>query len=267
MTPPDYSAMLRLDGQVHVVVGAGQGIGRETAHALGSAGATVLCTDIDSDRAHEVAAEIDGIPAICDVLREGEIDTVFANAERDFGAINGVTNIVGVTYWKPLAGTTEEDWLRQNAIIAGQALRTLRVSVPFLTRAGGGSVTFVASVSAFTSAPGHALYGMSKSALLSMVRTAAIELGPTRIRVNAVSPGATLTPRLVANPRFDATLEENARRTPLGRLATPSDIAAALLFFASPLSAHITGQELTVDGGLTNAWPLASPSALPGETR
>lgn len=255
----DYAALLSLSGEAHVVVGAGMGIGHETARALASAGATVACVDIDGDRAAEVAGEVDGLAVICDVTVEGELDKALANSERELGPISGVSDIVGLTLWRPLVETTDDDWQEQNATVAGQALRTLRASAPLLRRAGGGAITFVASVSAFTSAPGHGLYGMSKSAILSMVRTAAVELGSWGVRVNAVSPGATRTPRVVANPRFDVSLRENARRTPLGKLAEPSDIAAALLFFASPLAAHVTGQELTVDGGLRNAWPLALP--------
>lgn len=256
----DYQSLLRLDGQVQVVVGAGQGIGRETARAFASVGARVVCVDVDADRARAVALEVDGAPAACDVTRPGALGRVLRDAEAELGPIRGVTDIVGVTYWKRLAEVTEDDWRRQDEIIAGQALRTLRHATPVLARAGGGSLTYVASVSALASAPGHGLYGMSKAAILSMVRTAAVELGPRRIRVNAVSPGATLTPRLRANRRFDAACEENARRTPLRRLADPGDIAAALLFFASPLAGHITGQNLTVDGGLSNFWPLALPS-------
>lgn len=255
----DYVSLLRLDNQVQVVVGAGQGIGREAAHAFASAGARVFCVDVDSSRAAAVAEETGGIAAECDVTVDGEIDRVLLDGERSLGLINGVTNIVGMTRWKSLADSTDEDWEWQDSIIARQAHRTLRASVPFLRRAGGGSLTFVASVSAFTSAPGHGLYGMSKAALRSMARTAAIELGPWGVRVNTVSPGVTRTPRLVTDERFAEPLRENARRTPLRKVAEPSDIAAALLFLSSGLAGHITGQDLVVDGGLSQTWPLASP--------
>ena len=255
----DYPSLLRLDEHVHVVVGAGQGMGREAALALAGAGARVVCADVDAARAEAVAAETGGRAAACDITADGEIDAVLAATERDLGPVTGVTNVVGMVRWVPLAEATDEDWAWQSAIVAGQALRTLRAAVPFLRRAGGGTITYVASVSAFTSAPGHGLYGMAKAALLSLARTAAVELGPDGIRVNTVSPGATRTPRLAADPRFDAAMRENAARTPLRRVAEPSDVAAALLVLASPLSRHITGQDLVVDGGLVNAWPLAAP--------
>lgn len=255
----DYPSLLRLDGRIHVVVGAGRGMGREAAHAFAAAGANVVCADVDAARAAQVAQETGGAPATCDITVEGEIDRVLADAERDLGPITGVTDIVGMVRWTPLADCTDEDWLWQNAVVAGQALRTLRASVPALRRAGGGTLTYVASVSALASAPSHGLYGMSKAALTSMARTAAVELGPDGIRVNTVSPGATRTPRVVADDRFDGAMSENARRTPLGKVAEPDDIAAALLFLASGLAGHVTGQDLVVDGGLAQIWPLATP--------
>jgi NAD(P)-dependent dehydrogenase (short-subunit alcohol dehydrogenase family) len=256
---PDYQAALRLDGHVHAVIGAGQGMGRQAAHALAGAGATVVCVDLDAERAERVAAETQGRPATCDVTVEGQLDALLEAAERDLGAVSAITNIVGMTRWVALADSSEEDWRWQSEIVVGQALRTLRAAVPFLGRAGGGTLTYVASVSAFTSAPGHGLYGMAKAALLSLARTAAVELGPQGIRVNTVSPGATRTPRVAGDARFDAAMAENAARTPLRKVAEPSDVAAALLFLASPLAGHVTGQDLVVDGGLVNAWPLALP--------
>jgi NAD(P)-dependent dehydrogenase (short-subunit alcohol dehydrogenase family) len=256
---PDYQAWLRLDGRVHVVVGAGQGMGRQAAHALAAAGARVVCVDVDAGRAEAVARETGGRAAVADITEDGQIDGVLAAAERDLGPVSGVTNIVGMTRWVALSEATDEDWQWQNAIVSGQALRTLRAAVPFLARAGGGTLTYVASVSAFTSAPGHGLYGMAKAALLSLTRTAAVELGPQGIRVNTISPGATQTPRIAGDPRFAAAMRENAARTPLRKVAEPADIAAALLFVASPLAGHVTGQDLIVDGGLANTWPLALP--------
>jgi NAD(P)-dependent dehydrogenase (short-subunit alcohol dehydrogenase family) len=251
---------LRLDGRVHVVVGAGPGIGRATAEMLAGAGAHVVCADIDPEQAERTAAATAGTAAVCDVTEPGAIDAVLADAEREHGRIDGVADIVGLVRWQPLEAARDEDVRWQSEIVSGQAVRVLRAAAPALRRAGGGSLTFVASVSALTSAPGHGLYGMAKAALRSLARTAAVELGPDRIRVNTVSPGAVLTPRLRADPRFAEANRENARRTPLGRLAEPADVAGALLFLASPLAGHITGQDLVVDGGLSVTWPLASPS-------
>ncbi|WP_207943000.1 SDR family oxidoreductase [Actinomadura sp. KC345] len=255
----DYAGLLRLDGRTHVVVGVGPGIGRETACALAAAGAHVVCVDVDPAQASAVAEATGGTAATCDVTEPGRFDRVLSDTARRTGRIDGVTDVVGLVRWTPLAGTGDDDWAWQDGIVAGQAVRVLRTAVPYLRAGGGGSLTFIASVSALASAPGHGLYGMSKAALLSMVRTAAVELGPESIRVNAVSPGATLTPRMVADPRFTEAIRDNSARTPLGRLASPAHIAAAVLFLSSGLAAHVTGHNLVVDGGLSITWPLARP--------
>ncbi|MBO2453189.1 SDR family oxidoreductase [Actinomadura barringtoniae] len=250
-----YTDLLRLDGRTHVVVGVGPGIGRETACALAAAGAHVVCVDMDPAQASVVAESIGGTAAACDITDHGR----FAQVLSDIGRIDGVTDVVGLVRWTPLAETGDDDWAWQDGIVARQALAVLRTAVPYLRDNGGGSFTFIASVSALASAPGHGLYGMSKAALLSMVRTAAVELGPLGIRVNAVSPGATLTPRMVADPRFTDAIRTNSARTPLGKLASPADIAAAALFLTSGLATHVTGHNLVVDGGLSITWPLARP--------
>jgi NAD(P)-dependent dehydrogenase (short-subunit alcohol dehydrogenase family) len=113
---------------------------------------------------------------------------------------------------------------------------------------------FVASVSGLTSAPLHAAYGAAKAGLMSLVRSAAVELGPRGVRVNAVAPGAVWTPR-VAGLLGEEGRRRNTENAPLGRMAEPADIASALLFLASPLSSYVTGQTLVVDGGVTVKFP------------
>jgi hypothetical protein len=115
-------------------------------------------------------------------------------------------------------------------------------------------MVFVASVSGITSAPRHSAYGAAKAGLMSLVRTGAVELGPSGIRVNAVAPGVVWTPRVSAF-LGDEGHQRNVVNTPLRRVAQPADIAAALLFFASDLAAYVTGQTLTVDGGVGAKFP------------
>ncbi len=118
----------------------------------------------------------------------------------------------------------------------------------------GGTMVFVASVSGITSAPRHAAYGAAKAGLMSLVRTGAVELGPLGIRVNAVAPGVVWTPR-VSGYLGDEGKARNSENSPLRRVALPQDIASALLFFASDLADYVTGQTLSVDGGVGAKFP------------
>lgn len=168
----------------------------------------------------------------CDITTEGTIDRVLEQVERDLGRITGLTNVVGLTRWKRRANAADEDWLcRVRWSRVSHFERSEPPSRSAGAPAGHAHVRRVGLRVYECAAPW--LYGMAKAALLSMVRTAAIELGPLGIRVNAVSHGATRTPRLVSDPRLDWTMRENAARTPLGKLAAPCDIAAALLFLPS----------------------------------
>jgi NAD(P)-dependent dehydrogenase (short-subunit alcohol dehydrogenase family) len=119
---------------------------------------------------------------------------------------------------------------------------------------GGGAMVFVASVSGITSAPRHGAYGAAKAGLMSLVRTGAVELGPSNVRVNAVAPGVVWTPRVSAF-LGEAGRTLNTDNTPLRRVAQPADIAAAILFLASDLAGYVTGQTLVVDGGVGAKFP------------
>jgi 3-oxoacyl-[acyl-carrier protein] reductase len=121
---------------------------------------------------------------------------------------------------------------------------------------GPGSIVAIASVSGLRSAPQHGPYGAAKAGLMALVRTLAMELGGNGVRVNAVAPGAVLTPR-VAEIMDEARRAESAASIPLGRMATPDDIARAVVFLASDLASYITGQTLVVDGGATAQFPLS----------
>jgi NAD(P)-dependent dehydrogenase (short-subunit alcohol dehydrogenase family) len=123
-------------------------------------------------------------------------------------------------------------------------------------------MVFVASASGITGSPGHAPYGAAKAALMALVRSAAVELGPSGVRVNAVAPGVVWTPRVSAFLGEEGR-QNNIENTPLRRVAQPSDIAAAILFLASDLAGYVTGQTLLVDGGVGAKFPYPSPPGAP----
>jgi len=251
----DYTKLLRLDGKGFVVLGAGNGIGVATSRALASAGAKVFCVDIDKDLAEKIAKEVDGFAGVGDLTNSDDVARLFAEAEQKLGQIDGLADIVGIASFHRIHEFSDEDYDWQDKMVARQAFYAVRAAAPYLEKAGGGSMVFIASTSGLSSAPNQILYGMSKAAVMSMMRSAAVELGPKGIRVNTVSPGATKTPRIAA---YTEVIAENIRRTPLRKVGEVSDIASAILFLSSPLAGHISGQNLTVDGGITQV------SAIPG---
>jgi NAD(P)-dependent dehydrogenase (short-subunit alcohol dehydrogenase family) len=253
---PDYPALLRLDGRGFVVVGAGQGIGRQTAHALAAAGARVVCADIERDRADAVAAEVHGTPWAGDVRVRDAVARLVTDAERALGRLDGVVDIVGQARFAPFLDCSDEDWDWSFDMVLRHAYLTAQLAGRAMADRGGVMV-FVASVSALTSAPRHAAYGAAKAGLMSLVRTVAVELGPRGVRANAVAPGAVWTPRVAALLGEEGKAR-SAANAPLRRIAFPPEIASAVLFLASDLSAYVTGQTLVVDGGVSAKFPYPS---------
>ncbi|MGH4030516.1 SDR family NAD(P)-dependent oxidoreductase [Actinomycetota bacterium Odt1-20B] len=254
---PDYASRHRLDGRGFVLLGAGNGIGRQTAHALTAAGARVLCVDLDERRAAAVAAETGGTPYVADVTDRAAVRDLFAHAREEFadlGGVGGVVDIVGMARYAGLDELDDDAWDWHFDIVLRHARHAVRYGGAALAERGGGPLVFVASVSGMTAATLHAAYGAAKAGLISLVRTAAVEYGPRGVRVNAVAPGVVWTPR-VAGLLGAEGRARNAENAPLARVAEPADIASALLFFASPLSAYVTGQTLVVDGGVGVKFP------------
>ncbi|WP_166875195.1 SDR family NAD(P)-dependent oxidoreductase [Salinibacterium sp. ZJ450] len=249
MADVDYSSLIRLDGRVYAVFGTGAGIGGETVRALTALGATVACLDLDGDAAAAAAGGA-GLALQVDVSESGAIDHALDQVVDRFGRLDGAIDIIGAALFKPFTETTDDEWDRQVGLVVRHAFRILRAAAPLIERSGGGSLGFVSSIAGLNAAPSNGTYGMFKAAMMSMVRSAAVELGPAGIRVNCVAPGATNTPRMLATQ----TAEMQAialRSTPLRKAAEPFDIAAALAFLASPMAGHITGQTLTIDGGVS----------------
>jgi NAD(P)-dependent dehydrogenase (short-subunit alcohol dehydrogenase family) len=255
---PDYQGRLRLDRRSFVVIGAGQGIGRQVTHALAGAGARTFCVDRDEDLAKDVAEEVAGVPWSGDATDRADVERLFADAESALGQVDGLVDIVGMARYAGFLDIDDENWNWHHDIVLRHAYLALTVGGKAIQKAGGGSAVFVASVSGITAAPMHAAYGAAKAGLMALVKSAAVELGPAGIRVNAVAPGAVWTPRISALLGEEGR-ERNAKLAPLRRVALPEDIAAALLYFASDLSSYVTGQTLVVDGGVSAKFPYPMP--------
>ena len=251
---PDYPSRLRLDGRGFVVIGAGQGIGRQASHALTSVGARAFCVDKDADLADDIAKEVGGVAWSGDATRRADAERLFADAEATLGRIDGVVDIVGMARYASLVDVDDEGWDWHFDIVLRHAWFAMQLGAKRMAATGGGSMVFVASVSGITAAPMHAAYGAAKAGLMALVKSAAVELGPAQIRVNAVAPGVVWTPRVSAYLGDDGRAR-NSENAPLRRVALPEDIASALLFLVSDLAGYVTGQTLVVDGGVGAKFP------------
>lgn len=260
LSAPDYRQWLSLDGRGYIVVGAGDGIGAQIAHALSQFGAKVFCVDIVEDKARAIAEAVNGYYGVADVTTADGVAKVFEEAKRRLGIIRGVVDVIGVARIKPIAEFADEEFEWQLGIVLRHALYLLRGATDAMVE--GGPITFVGSMSGDRAVPNQIIYGASKAALHHLVRGAATELGPKGIRVNAIAPGYIRTPRLLElldKEQWD----EIDRHVPLGRAATPEEIAATLLFLSSDLAAHVNGVVMPVDGGVGVA--AAIPNARFGE--
>jgi NAD(P)-dependent dehydrogenase (short-subunit alcohol dehydrogenase family) len=195
---PDYAGQLRLDGKNIIVLGAGQGIGRQASHALAAVGARVFCVDLDAGLAEDIAKEVGGIAWAGDAIAPESADRLYADAETSLRRIDGIVDIIGMAKYAGLLDSDQENWEWHHGIVLQHAVNAVRFGGARMAASGGGVMTFVASVSGLQSAPSHGAYGVYKAGLVSLVKTAAVELGPKGIRVNAVAPGLVMTPRVSA---------------------------------------------------------------------
>jgi len=244
-----------------VVTGGGSGIGRATALRLGREGLAVAVWDLDRDRAESAAAEIcDGggcaIGAGCDVSNRESVDAARDRTSGELGAAWGLVNNAGVDRLSLFKDSDPADW---RVILDVNLVGTLNVTqslLPGMIHQGSGRIVCISSDAARVGSTGEAVYAAAKAGILGFVKTLARETARSGVLVNAVCPGPTDTNLLdlVRNrPGGDRIIESMTRSIPLGRIATPEDIAGAIAFFLSEDAGYVTGQILSVSGGLTMA--------------
>jgi NAD(P)-dependent dehydrogenase (short-subunit alcohol dehydrogenase family) len=256
---------MELSGQIALVTGAGQGIGKASALALARAGADVVAADINSETAKETAA---GITALgrrslalqADIGSVADIDRMVAEAVAAFGRIDILVNNAGVTRRAYIMDLTEEDWDRIHRVNAKGVFFCLqRVAREMIPRRSGRIINIASIAGKGFAGTSNAIYAASKGAVISLTKTAAQQLGPHNLNVNAVCPGIVRTKlyddliRVIAQKESistDEALRRALKIVPLERANEPEDIAAIIVFLASPGARNITGQSLNVDGGL-----------------
>ncbi len=242
MTPPAFHTLLSLEGRVALVAGAAGGIGSAVCGRLLEAGATVVAVDLPGK------AFPDGtVGTACDLADPRSVDEVVDGIERRFGRLDVVVHGAGITRDGVVWKLSDAEWSEVLRVNLDSAFYLMRRAIPAMRRVGAGAVVLVSSINGERGKLGQANYAASKAGLNALARSAAREGGRFGIRVNVVAPGLIATPMTAA---LDPAVRKAAvGETVLGREGTPDDVARAVLFLATPMSGHVTGQVLRVDGG------------------
>ena len=244
---------MNFDGKVVIVTGGARGIGKAITERFHAGGASLAITGRNADAAKALASELSsrGAKCIgygCDVADVAQIDATVEAILKDFGKLDVLVNNAGVTQDGLLIRMTDEAWANVlNTNLTG-AFRMLRASARGMLKARSGSIVNISSVVALTGNPGQANYCAAKAGLLGLTKSAAREFASRNVRVNAVAPGLVETD--MTSKLNDDQKKALLTTVPLGRIGTPADIAGAVCFLASNDAAYITGQILSVCGGM-----------------
>jgi 2-deoxy-D-gluconate 3-dehydrogenase len=265
---PDLAALVDLRGKAALVTGAAQGFGYACARRLAEAGAGVVLADLRSDRLEAALARLAGqgrevAAVVGDISVEADVDRLVDAAVSRFGRLDVLVNNAGIFSNFLLEHMTPAEFNRILGVNVGGTFLCIKAAAAQMRAQGsGGSIVNISSIDAVhPSGSGLSHYGTSKHAIWGLTKTMALELGPDRIRVNAVAPGPSLTEGAVefveAGAPEGIDVEEQwgayTARIPLRRLAHPDDVARATVFLASDLGSYVSGAQLVVDGGLLAA--------------
>jgi 3-oxoacyl-[acyl-carrier protein] reductase len=248
--------MSELKGKVAIVTGASKGIGAGIAKGLGAAGAAVVVNYASSkEGAERVVTEITGkggkaIAVQGDVSKAADVQRLFAETKRVFGAPNVLVNNAGIYAFEPIESVTEDEFHRQFNTNVLAPILTIREALKHFGP-DGGSVINISSVASTSAVPNSVIYSATKGAVDSIARVLGAELGARKIRVNTIAPGGVETEGVHRAGIIGSDFERQiVADTPLGRLGQPDDIAGVAVFLASDNARWLTGERITASGGL-----------------
>lgn len=248
---------MRLEGKVAVVTGAARGFGQAIADRFAEEGAKVVLGDVLEDEGAAAAAAIadrggDARFARADITSSDDLRALFGLAEDGFGRLDIVVANAGIVVPASIESMTEDQFDRQFGVNVKGTWLTCTLALPALRRAGGGAIVLTASAAASKGIPGAGVYGATKAAMVMLAKNLALNVGPERIRCNAVAPGPVATEFYgFDDAQRQAFIDRWGPEVPLGYLGEPRDVADAALFLASDEARWITGAVLAVDGGFT----------------
>ena len=248
--------MSALDNRIIIVTGAASGIGKGIATRLAADGATIVVADLDATKSQETASALgnDSIGVAVDVTDRAKVDAMTARVIETFGRIDVLVNNAGWDKVEPFMDSTAETWDRVIAINLIGTLNCTQSVAAHMIAAESGAVISIGSDAGRVGSSGEAVYSAAKGGIISFSKTFAREVARHNITSNCVCPGPADTPLFAEisedNPKLRTALE---KAIPMRRLAQPDDLANAVAFFALPESTYVTGQTLSVSGGLTMA--------------
>jgi len=237
-----------LHGKTIVVTGAARGLGAQFCHAIANAGGTILALGRDEAALAAMIADLSGTGhdlILADVTKTDAVADGLARRQFD-----GLVNNAGIAFTAALHASAEDDVRRVIDTNLLGSLWTLQAAVPVLKAAGGGVIVNIASVLGHRPLPHTGIYAASKAAIIQMTRSAAVELARDHIRVNALAPGYVMTDLNRDFLTSDAGIKLQ-KRTALRRFATSAELMPALLFLLDPANSYMTGETLTIDGGMS----------------
>lgn len=244
-----------LENKICLVTGASRGIGRVITQRFAEEGAVVFANSLPGDPIDDWAEEISVrcstkvIPCYFDVTQSGPVRDIFVKIKNQYGRIDALVNNAGLISYELIALTSIEKMREMFEVNVFAVFQAIQLASRIMSRQKSGSIINIASIVGVNGVSGQAAYSASKGAIVALTKSAAKELAPSNIRVNAVAPGMIGTERLVKN--FSDKFSDKLNFVGMGRLGEPTEVANACLYLASDLSSYVTGQIIGVDGSTT----------------